>query len=464
MAGGEGRMRVRIGAVAEIEDLPVQKALAVKDDLTFTIEPVEGFGDPGETTELEAWEYRDGVYRVPRQYAKRLTREWEDQTETGAPASFEFKGDLRPHQIPWVQEALDGLREDGLGGLLLAPCGWGKTVGALKTVAELGMSALILVHRGPLFDQWSREAERFLGVDPGKVQEATCEFEGRGVVIAMVQSLISREYPEAFYRWPGVIVADEVHRHGAPKWHTAMMKFPARYRIGLTATPRRRDGLEDVFRYHVGPILTKGHIGNLKAKVFRVFTGLTFADEKYRRKFKGSPAKKLDRAWLAKAISLSSQRNTRIVQELGAALRGGRKVLALSDRIDHLATLKNWIDQGFPGVKSAYFTGQVPVSPGSKKRRLLTTEEREQAAEADVIFASYQMAKEGVDIPALDTLFLLTPKGDVEQAIGRVLRDVPGKKEPLVVDFVDEGQTVKGMSFGRARQYQRLGYEFEDRT
>jgi superfamily II DNA or RNA helicase len=458
-------MRIRIGAMAEIEDLPVQGALDLKDDLTFTIEPVEGFGDPGEPEEMEAWDYAGGVYRVPRQYARRLSDEWEDQTVHARPMGFGFNGHLRAHQIPWVEEATRGLQENGLGGLLLAPCGWGKTVATLDIVADLGGPVLILVHRGPLFEQWYREAERFLGVTPGKVQEATCEFEGRKVAVAMVQSLISREYPEAFYKWPGVVVADEVHRHGAPKWHRAMMKFPAQYRIGLTATPRRRDGLEDVFRYHVGPILTKGHIGNLKPKVFRIFTGTSFPDEKYRRKFKGSPTKKLDRAWLVKAISLNVQRNTRIVLELGAALRGGRKVLALSDRIDHLSKLKNWFDRGYPEAwESAYFTGQVPVSPGAKKRRLLTPEEREKAAEADVIFASYQMAKEGVDIPALDTLFLLTPKGDVEQAIGRILRDVPGKKEPLVVDFVDEGATVKGMSFGRARQYQRLGYEFQDRT
>ncbi len=139
--------------------------------------------------------------------------------------------------------------------LAIAPTGTGKTVTALNTAGKLGHKTLVIVHLERLMSQWVDEIELQLGIPKeriGIVRQDVCEYEGKDVVVALMHSLGLRKYPKEFYSAFGTVIYDEGHRLGAPLFASTVGLFPARYKICLTATPKRKDGCEDVFFYYFG--------------------------------------------------------------------------------------------------------------------------------------------------------------------------------------------------------------------
>jgi hypothetical protein len=410
-----------------------------------------GFG-PGQMVEL--LKERADWIDVPRMYglafARRVGATVEDKTIAGVDSPFTFTGALREEQPALTADFLGKIAQgfNQYGGLFSAPCGTGKTIMAIYMLSKIGKPALILVHNIALVKQW-REA--FLGgkdrqpftdlkpQDVGAIQQDTCDWYGRKVVIAMVESLVKREYDPGMYKHFGVIVADEVHRHAAAEWHKALIQFPARLRIGLSATPRRKDGLWDVIRHNAGEILTRGKGGG-KAKVFMIQTGVRISEANYGGKL----------TFLIGILANHDDRNELIANEINKALQSGRRVLVLSHRREHLNNLYRMSEtrwRGAPGLKIGWYVGGI------------TEEQIDYAKTCNLLFGTYQYAKEALDDPSMDTLFLATPIGDIEQPAGRILRACAGKKEPLVVDFVD-GETDLCKHFGasRAHQYEGLGF------
>jgi superfamily II DNA or RNA helicase len=195
--------------------------------------------------------------------------------------------------------------------------------------------------------------------------------------------------------------------------------------LGLTATPRRKDGADNVFWYHIGPILFDASERRMKPKIRRVYT-----DFRVVKTSQFNPAM-APRALLVRFLVSSPPRNLAIADQIVLALKAGRKPLVLSERLKHLDALEQTITEackaaGLPTPSFGKYVG------GRKKGQLA------EAAKAQVVLATSQYAQEGLDIPALDTLFLTTPLSDVEQAVGRILRPCAGKKEPIVVDFHDD--------------------------
>ena len=140
----------------------------------------------------------------------------------------------------------------------MASTGSGKTVVGLRTAALLGRKTLIMVHLERLMDQWLDEISTHLGLPPekiGTVQGPKCQWQGRDFVVAMMPSLSQRnDYSREFLRSFGTIIVDECHRVGTPMLSTCAPMFPAKYRIGLSATPNRKDGGDRVLFWHLGPI------------------------------------------------------------------------------------------------------------------------------------------------------------------------------------------------------------------
>lgn len=377
-----------------------------------------------------------------------------------------FKVDLLPEADYY------GFTVDGDNRYLMGDFTWthnsGKTVMAAWLLAQLGRKACVLVHAGFLMDQWR---DTFLDLtdltedDLGLVQQAKCDWEGKKVVMAMVESLVGeREYPQEMFDSFGVVVCDEVHRHGAVEWSRAAAMFPARTRIGLSATPRRGDGLWDVIRWHVGDVLVKEEGGGA-ATVYQVGTGVGLPRDVY----EGRGRAKINLARLINALTRIGSRNDLIVDEVIRAVKAGRRPLVLSHRLEHLDTLSAMFE--------LLWDGDHPDSDETRTAKAVMGEEPddflvgkyvggmkkaqiERSRRCRVVFGTYQYAKEGLDDPSLDTLFLATPASDVEQAAGRILRDHPDKKGPLIVDFVDDrtGPCV-GFARRRERQYKRLGFE-----
>jgi SNF2 family DNA or RNA helicase len=197
-------------------------------------------------------EDRDYIY-VPRQAGfvpSKVLRRAENRTCIGSARDFGDLITLREGvQSDLVPTYLDGLNQYPYGGLLCAKPGEGKTVMSLRLAQELGRTAVILVHKEFLMDQWTERINQFIpSATVGYVRQKRCDYgKDVDIVIGMIQSLSQRRYREDFYNWAGTVITDEVHRVGAPTWANVIAQFPAAVRIGVTATPRRKDRAEPVF-------------------------------------------------------------------------------------------------------------------------------------------------------------------------------------------------------------------------
>lgn len=326
-----------------------------------------------------------------------------------------------------------------------------NTVISLQLIAELKRTALIIVHKTFLVNQWKERILTFYDItedEVGIVQQDRCEYKGKKIVIALVQSLLSREYPKEFYEYFGTVAIDECHRFGSETFRDAIVMFPARYRIGVTATPYRKDKQEIVFFSHIGEIACVGESRKMKPIIQFVKTPVVM-DSRLSRKLRLNN-KTVGLTNCINYLAKHEARNRKIAKLLIDASQAGRKILVLSGRREHLETLRylTKIEARKRGVNVtvAFYVG------GMSERELKIAENHQ------ILLGTYAMAKEGLDIPSLDTLFLVTPISDIEQAVGRILRVYEGKKEPMVVDFIDNIGICQGLARKRAKEYRRLGY------
>jgi superfamily II DNA or RNA helicase len=427
-------MKVIVGEWAWLprSELSLVQRQALEETLTIRPRKVGDHpGDPPEPIKLFIDSPSTDLFGVPREYFlsnRKPHHEVTYQVTSGAewPGDVEFKGVLREEQEKAVSTAIMRMTSDRLGGLIRATPGFGKTILTCALIARLKVPTLVVVHKEFLVRQWQERLAQFVpSARVGRVQQDECDFKDKHVAIGMVHSLASRDYPREFMEWPGLIVVDEVHRIGAATWAPVPARFKARYRLGLSATPKRKDGADNVFFYHIGELLYASTEQRMRPKIRRVPTDFHLV--KTERFNPNLAPKSLQLNFLCG----SSARNKLINERLIMALEAGRKVIVLSERLKHLSALESELKRSWPASK-----GPTPTTGfyiGGQ-----TEDQLDVASEANCIFATYQFASEGLDIPALDTLFLATPVGDVEQAVGRILRPFEGKKEPIVVDFRDD--------------------------
>ena len=352
---------------------------------------------------------------------------------------------LREEQEPAVQAVIDALEAPGRGAILFAPCGKGKTVMGLEMARRLGRKTLVLVHKTFLVEQWVERAQTFLpDLKVGFWQRDQMPSDDDDIVIGMVQSIVNprREYDPSIYEQFGLVIADETHRYAAPSWQEAISRFPAMYRIGLTATPERKDGLHKVFMLHIGPIVyrMKGH--DRVPTIFKVQTKVTLPTKSFMMR-NGN----VNTAKLITMLSEIEERTDVACDFAVRAAKTGRKVLILTERVNHSKVMRDKVSD----LLGDEFDVKLYIGASTEKQR-------REAAGADVVIGSYAMAQEGLDIPALDTLILATPKTSVTQSIGRILREAPDKKDPVVIDLVDDIDILGAYWGARKRLYNKLGY------
>lgn len=277
-----------------------------------------------------------------------------------------------------------------LGGIFQADTGAGKTATALGLVNQLQRTTLIVVHKEFLQTQWISRAEAFFpGIKVGIVREKKCDFEGKHLVVAMVQSLAldnGERYPKELYDWPGIVITDEVHRTGAPTFSLIPPKFPAAFRLGLTATPRRMDGADKVFWWHIGEIVYKAKTETPKPNVRMIKIENTSLPPVVKRDSIKAPI-------VINVLVRLKKRNKAAVTEMVKALKAPaqRKLFVLSERLDHLRTLEAslreaWREESGEELTTGFyvgewFTGEVrpklaprswPMKDGGRQRAIET--------------------------------------------------------------------------------------------
>lgn len=436
----DSMLRVPVSRLTTHQYSETRKLLELK---TPVYSAAEGVFD----TALVRAYYEDEHYiHIPRQWpgALRLMakNQYEDRRSSGHPIDLSFRKSWRPGQQDFVRGLVDGVRANDLGGIGKAGCGFGKTVSACGTLAALGRTTLVLVHKEFLRDQWAKEVKNFLGVDVGYVQGDQLDYEGRPVVVGMIQTLAQREFPQDFYRYFGLVLADECHRMAAPTFWQTITKFPARYYLGLTATPRRRDRLEKLFFWTIGKILAEGHGESLDCKVWKVLYQPNLHPRDY--SYRGNEML----ARLINKLCEDQARTDMICRIIHRAVKKGRKVLVLTDRVAHVEEMVLDMRRRFEQHGENYTAGNYKSGKTKKAQA-----SRDTAAKATVCVGTWHMAQEGLDIPDLDTVVLATPRSDIEQGIGRVRRLLTGKREPVVIDITDQVPLLRGMNRRRNDYY-----------
>jgi superfamily II DNA or RNA helicase len=350
----------------------------------------------------------------------------------------------------------------GQSFILQAPTGYGKTVIGCALIGAVGRKALVITTKDDLIEQWQDAARRFLNLSGSEVAVWRADQSPNPdakLVLGLVQSVLKgpERYPDVDFASFGFVIADESHRVAADQFSQAMWWFPALLRLGLTATPYRKDGREDVFFGHIGPVAVTAKLETLVPSVIMQKTSWRVPMVRRGGGYVPLPHDVGRTMQLSKVMAVDTARNELILRFLQAARAKGRTSIVFADTLNHLQVLyASLLSRGVPAAEVGYYVGlNAPVYSGTEQVR---RQDRERSKRLPLILATYQMAAEATDIPWLDTCVLATPRSDVVQIVGRIRREYPDKKNPVVYDLVDlDSVILSKYAERRQRWYRSLG-------
>jgi superfamily II DNA or RNA helicase len=359
-----------------------------------------------------------------------------DGAHIGAVPGFALRGYQREALAAWWRHK---------SGVIVAPCGAGKTAIGLTAVLHLDTPALVLVHTGDLLRQWKERAEA-LGIEVATVSEGNGPVRAR-LVIATMQTLClwPRHQLAEWGAGFGLVIVDEAHHVPCATLTDVLYELPGRYRLGLTATPTRADGLT--------PILL-GHMGPIRAEVSRqalAEAGAIIVPRVERVATSWEPDAEADYVQMVTAATEDDDRNIQIAELAATAVKAGRHVLIQTERVEHAKVLSRLI-----GARHGLGSVAVYGALGVKARALALSQV---ASGACPILIATQLADEGLDLPVLDTLILGVPQRNaarLEQRVGRIARPAPGKVDAVVYDLLDGGLAAR-LQWARLKVYRMMG-------
>lgn len=370
-----------------------------------------------------------------------------------------FSAELNDNQIEPANALLLSCRENG-GGILKAATGLGKTVICIKVISELKVKTIIVVNKIPLMRQWESELRRFIpGITIGFIQgQKNVSVEGADVVIAMLQSLARVDYPDSLFDDFSLLTVDEVHNTSSRVFSQVLSKLCCKYTIGLSATPKRSDGCEYVFQYHIGDIVYESNSTRNGLPPILKFIRIDSAEYKEISTVnKISGQKQIQFTSMLSELTMMPKRNKLVIEFIkDLVYKDDRKILVLSDRREHLKEFKKILDEDL-SITFTYglFLGQMKQADLQRSRS------------SKVILATFSAFGEGVSEKDLDTLILTTPKkfighlktsikaesGRLEQIVGRIFRKDHDVKNPMIIDLHDNFSVYKNQSAQRKTFY-----------
>lgn len=420
-------------------DLSAIQLKKIRQDLT-----VKPFSTHNNEVSYPIYRESDTKMYIPRYYGTDEFGSTDSKLEMGCEIDVPFKGDLFDYQKE-ITTKFTRIAKDSGGGLLDVEPGKGKTVMALKIISELKRKTLVVVHKTFLMNQWLERIQTFLPTAKvGRIQGDLIDSEGKDIVLGMIQSLSNKTYASELWSTFGLCVFDECHHLSAEVFSNVMIQIVTPYNLGLSGTMTRKDGLSKVFKYFIGPVVHKEK-SDIETTV--LIKSIRFQNddlfEKVKTDFKGQP---LYSCLITKLND--KDRNEKIVSVLKRELerQPNQQVMILSHTKAMIQDFYDRIHAFEPSV--GFYLG------GMKEEHLKESESKR------VILGTYAMASEGLDIKTLTTLFLTTPKSDVCQSVGRILRSKEHK--PVVYDFIDEASVFESQYQKRKKYYQSKQYYIEE--
>ena len=532
-------------------ELSLEERERIKKDLT--VRPYVA-GSPANSTQVSFPVYRESGNKlyVPHYYGiEKYGSPKEIKISDGQDITLEFNGQLRDYQAPVVEKFIQYVQANNVprGGLLELPCAWGKTSASLNILSRLKKKTIVIVHKEFLMNQWIERIGQFLpGARIGKIQGQIIDIDDKDIVLAMLQSLVLKDYDFNLFNSFGLTIIDEVHHISSQTFSNALFKIVTKYMLGLSATMNRKDGTTKVFKMFLGDII---HKVERKDEHNVEVRGITYKtnDEEFNETildYKGQPQissmisklccysprtefiikvlndfiqmedvdkeiicenkKKMDSEnpnceicnknnnYLVKntccenvkycllcmdnIVEYSKNNPEKKIDKNGNIKYSTKrarcpccdKILKYEQNyienkyvkpieklhtivMSHNLNILNYMYNKFVCKNYAsvgYYVG------GMSEEELKKTEKKQ------IIFASYSMCSEGLDIPTLNAEFLITPKTDVVQIVGRILRAKHSFANPIIYDFIDNHDVFRKQWLKRKAYYKKQNYKINE--
>jgi superfamily II DNA or RNA helicase len=424
----------------------------LKDELTMM--PNQGFsmGAASDAKLFTIWTEGEKRLYLPRYYAlqKFGIPEKCTLTEGELREGMEFQGTLREQQLEpvhnFIQAATDPLRR---GGIISVPCGFGKTIMSVYVACHFKRKTMFVSHKDFLNQQFLETVKTFVpNAKIGIIKQSKVDVEDKDFVIASLQSLAMRDYDLNIFKQFGLVIIDEVHHLGAEVFSRAFMKLNVNMILGLSATLNRKDGMRKVFEHYIGKSVykyAKKEKTTVDVEIHKYFDP-NVAYSEPRLLWNGKP----NSAAMINNICSFAPRTNYVISVLTRVLatEADRKVLILSERRQHLADIEKLVIETLK-LSVGYYVG------GLSQAAL------DESAQKQIILATYQMAAEGMNIPTLNTVIFASPISDIQQSIGRILREKPSERKyiPLCIDILDEFSIFTRKGYARLKYYKTNDYD-----
>ena len=371
----------------------------------------------------------------------------------GKSIDLKFNGELRDYQKTVMDSYLKAIKfgskeeENSEGSALIElGCGLGKTVLGLKIIQVIRKKTIIFVHKTFLKNQWIERIKQYLpDAKIGTIQGQIIDIEDKDIVIAMIQSISMKSYPDNLFDEFGFSCFDECHHISSETFSNCLRKCTTLYSLGLSATMNRKDGLTHVFKMYLGDICNKQKKKEEEDNVLvKAIDYVVLDDEDYNeveRDYRGN----VKHTTMLSRVSNFNYRTDFIINVIENELKINK-----DQQIILLGHQKNLLNYIYKVVELKNLTSVGYYIGGMKEKDLKISESKQ------LILATYAMAAEGLDIPSLTTLILATPKSDIVQSVGRILREK--HSNPLIIDIIDQhdcfiNQFAKRKAFYNEKNY-----------
>ena len=372
----------------------------------------------------------------------------------GKPLNLKFNGELRDYQENVLNSYLKAINfgskeeENSEGSALIELwTGAGKTVLALKIIECVKKKTIIFVHKTFLKNQWIERIKEYLpDARIGTIQGQVIDIEEKDIVIGMIQSISMKSYPDSIFEDFGLSIYDECHHISSQTFSNCLRKCNTLYSLGLSATMNRKDGLTSVFKMYLGDICNKQKQKVQEDNVLvKAIDYIVLDDDEYNeveRDFRGN----VKHTTMLSRVSKFDYRSDFIINIIENELKINKE-----QQIILLGHQKNLLNYIYKAVELKNLTSVGYYIGGMKEKDLKVSESKQ------LILATYAMAAEGLDIPSLTTLILATPKSDIVQSVGRILRAKHSK--PLIIDIIDQHDCFLNQFNKRKAFYNEKNYK-----
>ena len=371
---------------------------------------------------------------------------------SGKDIDIKFVGNIRDTQQEPIENFLKAARDPlKMGGIISVPCGFGKTIMSLYIACQLKKKTIFISHKDFLNQQFIETVNIFApDAKIGIIKQSKVDVEGKDFIIASLQSLAMRDYDSSIFDDIGFVIIDEVHHTGAQVFCKAFRKLNNPVILGLSATLNRKDGMRRVFEYYIGKsvyTLKNKEFCDVNVQVHKYFeTHIDYSTVKLMWNGKENGAGMINN------ICSFKPRTEYIISVLQNILRDepDRRILILSERRNQLKDFEKYIiENNIANGSYGYYVGGMKQDDLAK------------SAEKQIILATYQLAAEGFNVPSLNTIIFASPISDIQQSIGRILREIPEKRKyvPLCIDILDDFSIFKRKGASRLKFYNSNKYK-----